>query len=156
MNTGFVNFPTGYPAINQISGRTFIYICAFDTLNAKDKWSKTANIHINQTGTFVSDDVMTRPSIKNTNDNDVDNIVSLETEDKKYDKLYFPHDDKAESVPMQAAICVGWIESAFENKSDYKLWYATFRDLTKSGRELFYQMKKLHYNKEVRILTFSE
>jgi|ERR1035437_8776521 hypothetical protein len=156
MNTGFIKFPVGYPTINQVnSGRTFVYISAFDTLNAKDKWSNTANIHINQTGTFVSDDAMTRPSIKNTK-NDVDDIVNLENEDKQYDRLYFPHEDKTESVPMQAAICIGWVESTFENKVDYKLWHATFRDLTKSGRELFYLMKKLHYNREVRILTFSE
>ena len=156
MNTGFVKFPNDQLTVNVIDGKTFVYICAFDTLNAKDKWSASANVHIKQSGTFVSDDVMSRPSIKKTNSNDLDDILSLEKEDKQYDRLYFPHTDKEESIPMQAIICVGWSDMSFENKADYKLWHANFRDLTKSGRELFYQMKKLHYNKEVRILTFSE
>jgi hypothetical protein len=154
MNNGFVKFPVNNPSINRVDqGRTMIYICAFDTLNAKDRWTETANIHVNRVGTFVSDDVMSRPISKNISE--VDDILDLEKQYQQYDKLYFPHEENQESVPMQTAICVGWIDAIFE-KRDYTLWYADFKDLTKNGKELYFLIKKLHHNKEVRILTFSE
>ncbi len=157
MDSGFVKFPLNSLSVNRIeSGRTLIYICAFDILNAKDRWSKTANIQLKQVGTFVSDDVMSRPFSKNPNINDVDEILDLEKQYQQYDRLYFPNDGKDESIPMQASICIGWIESTFENKTDSIFWYATFKDLTKNGKELYFLLKKLHHNKEVRILTFSE
>ena len=34
-------------------------------------------------------------------------------------------------------------------------WICTFRDLTNEGQKLYYSIKKLHNNKEVRILTFN-
>lgn len=155
MNTGFVKFPVNNPSIRMDSGRTLVYICAFDTLNAKDRWTKTANIHLNQMGTFVSDDVMSRPTSRNPTKNEVDDILDLEKQYQQYDKLYFPYGDNPESIPMQTAICVGWFDSIFEKK-DYTLWYADFKDLTKNGKELYFLIKKLQHNKEVRILTFSE
>ncbi len=154
MTNGFVNFPINRESINKVdSGRTLVYICVFDVLNSTDKWSDSANIHMHQAGTFVSDDVMSRPTGPECS---LDNIIELEAKFKQYDSLYFPYEDNSESIPLQASICVGWIECSFENKSDYSLWNAGFSDLTKNGREVYYLMKKLHHNKEVRILTFSE
>jgi hypothetical protein len=45
------------------------------------------------------------------------------------------------------SICIGWYEGIYVN------WFATFKNLTFEGRKLYYSIKKLHNNKEVRILT---
>jgi hypothetical protein len=50
---------------------------------------------------------------------------------------------------------MGWSEHTFDIKDDLGFWSASFRDLTNEGRKLYYSIKKLHNNKEVRILTFS-
>jgi hypothetical protein len=59
------------------------------------------------------------------------------------------------SIPMTTCICIGWSEHTFDIKDDLGFWSASFRDLTNEGRKLYYSIKKLHNNKEVRILTFS-
>jgi hypothetical protein len=59
------------------------------------------------------------------------------------------------SIPMTTCICMGWSEFTFDIKDDLGFWNASFRDLTNEGRKLYYSIKKLHNNKEVRILTFN-
>ena len=55
---------------------------------------------------------------------------------------------------MTSAICIGWNENSYEFK-DGTQWVCSFRDLTHEGQKLYYSIKKLHNNKEVRILTFN-
>ena len=50
---------------------------------------------------------------------------------------------------------MGWSEFSYELKDNIGFWSASFRDLTNEGRKLYYSIKKLHNNKEVRILTFN-
>ena len=56
---------------------------------------------------------------------------------------------------MTTCICMGWSDYTFDVKDDLGFWNASFRDLTNEGRKLYYSIKKLHNNKEVRILTFN-
>jgi hypothetical protein len=60
------------------------------------------------------------------------------------------------SIPLSAAICIGWSERGFEYKQDKSPWVVNFRNLSYEGKKLYYSMKKLHNQKEVRILTFTE
>ena len=52
-------------------------------------------------------------------------------------------------------VCIGWHNQTFQYANGTKLWSASFRDLTNEGKRLYYSIKKLHNNKEVRILTFN-
>ena len=75
--------------------------------------------------------------------------------------MYFPNFDSTEfwkkqmSINLISVVCVGWSNQSFEYRNDIKFWNATFRDLTPEGKNLYYSIKKLHNNKEVRILTFN-
>ncbi len=73
------------------------------------------------------------------------------------DKIYFPNieDDIPVSIPITTSICLGWNENSFESREKNTSWVANFRDLTHEGKKIYYSIKKLHNNKEVRILTFN-
>lgn len=159
-NSGYINFPIDNPKINAIdTGKTLVYIVVFDPIkNGKD--SKMDNLNLFSPGVFVSDDVISRPPIKIDNTN-LDAFIDSDKEQQEYDLLYFPHLESEEALKRQmsinlvSAICVGWSNLSFELKRSIRFWNASFRDLTPEGRNLYYSIKKLHNNKEVRILTFS-
>jgi hypothetical protein len=63
--------------------------------------------------------------------------------------------NKVLSIPMTTAICVGWSDCSYELRNEIGFWNATFDDLTNEGKKLYYSIRKLHNNKEIRILTFN-
>ena len=160
-NTGFINFPVQNSAeIATIdSGKTLVYIVCFDVFR-KNKISKMDNLNLFQPGIFVSDDVISRPTIEN-NIKSLDGLINSHKAQDNYDSMYFPNFDAEEfwkkqmSINLVSAICVGWSNSTYELRNDIRFWNATFKDLTHEGRSLYYNIKKLHNNKEIRILTFS-
>ena len=91
----------------------------------------------------------------------IDELIKNKLKDDEYDNLYFPNfgnkDDlkKLMSIPLTTCICMGWSDYTFDVKDDLGFWNVSFRDLTNEGRKLYYSIKKLHNNKEVRILTFN-
>jgi hypothetical protein len=119
-----------------------------------------SNINISQPGIFVSDDMLTRPSpIKNSDT--PDDVVRRNKEQDFYDSLYFPNRSSLEdwrrssSIDLISSVCLGWSNFTYEYNSEIRFWNATFRDLTNEGRKLYYSFRKLHNNKEIRILTFN-
>ena len=62
---------------------------------------------------------------------------------------------KHKSINFISCICIGWADLTYETAKEGKPWVATYRDLTNEGSRLYYAIKKLHNNKEVRILTFN-
>jgi hypothetical protein len=159
-NSGYIYFPIDNKKINTIdTGKTLVYLIVFDPVK-KTKDSKMENINLFSPGVFVSDDVMTRPPIK-LNNTSLDSLIESDREQQEYDALYFPYLGSEEelkrqmSINLVSAICIGWSNSSFEVKNSIRFWNASFRDLTTEGRNLYYSIKKLHNNKEVRILTFS-
>lgn len=142
-NNGFVFFPLEGPKINVINdNKTIVYLVAFEITNNK---SPLSSIVINLPGDFVSDDVIER-SILN-------DVVKNDVMKNEYDSIYFPN-NKVTSISLVSATTIGWSDNAYEFKNGYP-WRATFRDLTEEGKKLYYSMKKLHNNKEIRILTFN-
>lgn len=159
-NSGFINFPynaNDFVAID--SGKTLVYIICFDIFK-KSKLSKMENINLFSPGVFVSDDVIARPNI-NIDNQTLDSFIIEQKQQDEYDKIYFPNAESEEywkkqmSINLVSSVCVGWANQTFEYKNDIRFWNATFRDLTPDGKNLYYSLKKLHNNKEVRILTFS-
>lgn len=133
-NNGFVNFPLN-DNIRKTNGKTLVYIIAFD-----DEDYILSNLTLNLIGEYVTDDVTGR-CVKVLNDDEIEN---------DYTNLF---ENKAKSFPFITSVCLGWNNITF--KDDNRFWFATFRDLTNEGRKLYYSIKKLHNNKEVRILTFN-
>lgn len=156
-NTGFINFPNkNSPNVTSLdSGKTLIYLVAFDPKDLTKSPYDISNVRISLPGTFVADDMVQRDAIKS--DQSIDELVSNQKNQDKYDIMYFPNINKDEgriaSIHMMSSICIGWSEYSFLIKDN--VWFASFRDLTNEGRKLYYSMKKLHNTKEVRILTFN-
>lgn len=144
-NSGFINFPENIVSGN---GKTLIYLVAFAP-NISDEIS---NVNLSIKSDFVSDDMIHRPSINSSKA--FDDMIMDQIINNKYDKFYFPSEDDGGnkvSISLVSCICIGWSNFIYSNGD----WVATFRDLTYEGTILYYSMKKLHNNKEVRILTFN-
>jgi hypothetical protein len=153
-NTGFVNFPIPGKVIDRIDGlKTFIYLVAFETLDLTNIPYILSNCRLNLQGTLISDDITFR---KRFSHNTLDEIVEEQLDNNEFENRYFPNNDGEiqSSIPLTTCICLGWCENTFEFK-DGNQWVCTFRDLTHEGQKLYYSIKKLHNNKEVRILTFN-
>lgn len=156
-NNGFVNFPVPGKLFNKIEeSKTFVYLVAFDVDDASNKPYALSNLRLLLPGEFVSDDINMRLRLKNSKIS-IDELVQNGQYENEYDKLYFPNgdEDRLISIPFTSAICIGWSDFSYEIKENLGNWSATFRDLTHEGRKLYYSIKKLHNNKEVRILTFN-
>lgn len=155
-NSGFVHFPIAGKIIDRIDGvKTFIYLVSFETLDLTNTPYILSNCRLNLQGNLVSDDVSVRrknfqPGLS------IEQIVEDQIENNDFEKRYFPNqiEDTQQSIPLTSVICLGWNENSFEFK-DGSQWVCTFRDLTNEGQKLYYSIKKLHNNKEVRILTFN-
>ena len=150
--TGFVNFPNvARRDIKMVdSGKTYVYIVSFD-LN--EKAHKYSNIRLKLSGNFCGDDISPR-DINETNQLSIDSIIENMREQDNYDNFYFPNQSK-ESIPLISCTIIGWSKYSFEYKDRLSPWCCNFRDLTNEGRRLFYAIKKLHNEKEIRILTFN-
>jgi len=160
-NSGFVHFPLPSKMINRLeTGKTFVYLVAFDAEDVSNNAYELSNLRLVLPGTFIADDISMRAKPKGGKMS-IDELIKNNLKDDEYDNLYFPNsgdkDDlkKMMSIPLTTCICMGWSEYTFDIKDDLGFWSASFRDLTNEGRKLYYSIKKLHNNKEVRILTFS-
>jgi hypothetical protein len=160
-NSGFVHFPLEGKMINRLdTGKTFVYLVAFDAEDVTNNAYVLSNLRLLHQGNFVSDDISSRMRPK-VGKMSIDELIKNKIKDDEYDNHYFPNNNdkddlkKLLSIPMTTCICMGWSEFTFEIKDDLGFWNASFRDLTNEGRKLYYSIKKLHNNKEVRILTFN-
>lgn len=156
-NSGFVNFPIpDYDFTKLDSGKTFIYLVAFDTRDLTDTPYELSNVNLVQRGTFISDDVIMRPRFKD--DQTIDELLINQIKNNEYDQIFFPKSEEGKqikSINLTTCICIGWSDYTYELRNSNMFWHVNFRDLTTEGRKLFYSIKKLHNNKEVRLLTFN-
>lgn len=162
-NTGFIDFPVPDGKVSATNaGCTLIYLVAFDAPKNKEKdISKIGNVSMMLPGIFVSDDVISRPEVYL--DITLDDLIDSQSEQNNYDSMYFPNLTsefewkRQQSIEFITIICIGWCNNTFECKEGTEpiLWNASFKDLTYEGKNLYYGIKKLHNNKEVRLLTFT-
>ena len=151
-NSGFVNFPITGKMINRLeTGKTFVYLVAFDSEDVTNNAYELSNLRLLSSGNFIGDDISmrTRPKGKMS----IDDLIKNKMKDDEYDNLYFPNSENEDdikrimSIPMTTCICMGWSDYTFDIKDDLGFWCASFRDLTNEGRKLYYSIKKLHNNK---------
>jgi hypothetical protein len=152
-NSGFVNFPSVGKEINKSNGKTIVYLVAFDTQDISNQPYVLSNLRILLPGEFVSDDITFRQRVKSMRLS-IDELVQNQKIENSYDKFYFPELNEL-SIPLTSAIAMGWSDYTYEKRDNQSFWVASFKDLTYEGRKLYYSIKKLHNNKEVRILTFN-
>jgi hypothetical protein len=144
--TGFVNFPF-YRNIKKIdSGRTQIYLVSFQE-------SSDFGIEFEKVGNYCGDDMSINRSFVTT-DKNLDSVIKEMTEEEGYmvDDIVFKNKN---SVKLESCILLGWSSFSYSYQDRLEPWCCTFRDLTNEGRKLYYSLKKLHNNSEIRILTFN-
>lgn len=157
-NNGFVFFPhpNNKLVVGKNVGKTLVYLVAFEF---KGEDNNLSNINLKLPGLFCSDDMSVRPDFKL--DSSIDELVQEQELNDQYDRFYFPNINsedelkRLESIDLISCICIGWDNFTYEYSRQHKFWNATFRDLTNEGSRLYYSLKKLHNNKEVRLLTFN-
>jgi hypothetical protein len=152
-NNGFVIFPQEGRIFNRLdTGKTFIYLVAFHPNDMSKQPYQLSKVSIKQPGIFVSDDITN--SRNKDYSADIDDFIEDILKDNELSDRYFPTKSGLNSIPMTSVICIGWADYTLETKIGEQ-WYASFRDLTDEGQKLYYSIKKLHNNKEIRILTFN-
>lgn len=149
-SNGFVKFP--YKDVAKENGKTLIYLVAFEPINIS---SLLSNVNITLSG-FYSDDVVSRPKIDLNQE--IDDFIDSQLNHNDYDRIYFPDmniDDYTDikSIDLISSVCIGWDNYTY-NCGD-RMWVCRFKDLTNQGQKLYFSLKKLHNNKEIRILTFN-
>lgn len=127
-NNGFVIFPNRNSSVVDRfeSGKTLVYLVAFDIEDINGGRYSLSNNTLDISGDFISDD-----------------ITKIEEDINFPDDLY-----------LTSSICIGWSQYSFKLKNGGK-WVVNFNSLTNEGKKLYYSMRKLHNNKELRILTFN-
>lgn len=159
-NNGFIYFPNENRLFTKLTtGKTFVYLVSFDEADISNKPYILSNIRLGLPGEFVTDDITSKKvKYQNLSLND---FIEEGQKTIELESRYFPntvkHNDieRVFSIPLTSCICIGWSENTFEFREDKSSWFATFKDLSHEGKKLYYSMKKLHNNKEVRILTFN-
>lgn len=142
--TGFVNFPHVERKDIKVSNssQTLIYLIAMNM----DR--EMSNIKLQPSGIFLGDDISFQ-SPKVIDDNLEKLIESLKSDTSSIIK-----EDKP--INLLSAILIGWSNLNYTYKNDISPWICSFRDLTNEGRKLYYSIRKLHNESEVRLLTFNK
>jgi hypothetical protein len=144
--TGFVSFPhhTARSIKTLDCGSTSIYLIAF----SESPEQMVQDIKL--VGNFAGDDVMPRsyPRLSTSIEDNIQNLKSIYNSQKDF---YFSNNSF--SVISQALI--GWSKYSYEYTDRMDPWVCTFRELTNEGRKLYYSLKKLHNDAEIRLLTFN-
>lgn len=138
--TGFVIFPNQKSLGTKISdvGETHIYLVAMD--ESETQKSSTTTI---VDGEFSGDDL----SLKISRSGDIFNKI------KSNSPSIFMN---GETVPLISSVKIGWSKFTYTQKSNGEDWICNFRDLTNEGKKLYYSLRKLHNESEIRILTFNK
>jgi hypothetical protein len=136
--TGFVIFPDESSGV-KISdvGRTMVYLVAIG--NGTEFSNTTTKIK----GHFSGDDITLRVSKSN------DILESL----KIIDRNLLVKNEK--TIRLISSVLIGWSKFSYHQKWNGEDWICNFRDLTTEGKKLYYSLRKLHNEDDIRILTFN-
>jgi len=133
-NTGFVNFPD---AKMLDTGKTFVYLVSIDC-EGSDEFSGST---LKNAGVYVGNDVDTN-----------NGSIALSTLNGKIDQLKRSVEKRLDSSFI-STVLIGWSNlSYYKNESP---WICGYQNLTHNGRQIYFGLKKLHYDKDIKILTFN-
>jgi hypothetical protein len=139
-DTGFVFFPRENIRVLD-TGKTFVYLVAIDCENIKD--FSTVSVH--NDGVYCGNDVSNvHMSTETISLDDTIEIITFDKEDK----------NESKASGLISSVLLGWSpESYYYN--GINPWICGFNNLTEHGRRLYFSLKKLHNDKEIKILTFN-
>lgn len=141
-DTGFINFPFNKPHISyNENGKTYCYIVSLDVKDDKSLPFLDLNIDLSS----YTDDISPKKSIDTGKMSLTDAIEAIKSLD--------PIDIDLNII---SAVLVGSTDHIFSKSFDIEPWSCSFTDLTTSGRDLYYSLKKLHYDKEIKIITITK
>jgi hypothetical protein len=139
-DSGFINFPFHQPHILSINnGITYCYLISIDV------GDNLPSLNFNIDSTSYTDDV-TPKKITDTSKMSLSDAISAM---KNVEPLMM-------DLNIVSAILIGSTDHIFNKKSDINPWNCSFSDLTTSGKDLYYSIKKLHYDKEIKIITITK
>jgi hypothetical protein len=144
--TGFVNFMPISRSLKTLDiGYTQVYLVAFD--------GKSENQSLKLVGNFCGDDIT--PKLQtSTRHKKIDQLIDeMINQDPTNKSFYFKDRD---SFPVYSAVLLGWSKFSYSYQDRLDPWCCTFRELTNEGKKLYYSIKKLHNEQEVRLLTFNQ
>lgn len=149
-NNGFISFPVPGKEFERLeTGKTFVYLVAFDSQDFVNEAYELSNVNLNLSGNFVADDISVRSE-------ETYKQALLESDEKYFPNVLIRNGvEFTSSIPLTTCICIGWSDFSVYLREENIPWCASFRDLTNEGRKMYYSIKKLHNTKEVRILTFN-
>ncbi len=143
--TGYVRFPLPDRRDIKISNstQTLIYLVAIDVEG------DMSSVKLNPGGIFIGDDITFQPP--KISGGDIEKLI----ESIKFDnQSRIINEDK--SINLLSSVLIGWSNLNYTNKEDMSSWICSFRDLTAEGRKLYYSIRKLHNESEIRLLTFNK
>ena len=135
-DTGFVRFPTSENIKPLDTGKSFIYLVAIDCGNTKG----LSNVNIETSGIYSGEDINQPNGINTSNyESVVKSVIS----------------QNVTEIPESfiSSILLGW--SNFSYYKNGEPWLCKFTNLTDNGQRLYFAMKKLHNDKEIKLLTFN-
>lgn len=139
-DTGFINFPFHQPHISFVNnGKTYCYLIAIDVED------QLPSLNFNIESTSYIDDV----TPKKVTDTSTMSLTDAINAMKVAEPLIM-------DMNIVSAILIGSTDHIFNRRSDVNPWNCSFSDLTSSGKDLYYSMKKLHYDKEIKIITITK
>jgi hypothetical protein len=144
--TGFVNFPHhSAKSIKLVdTGKTMIYLIAFSDDESQMLLEQPL------IGSFAGDDVFPKRNRRAVNNNELVDI--LKNEEAVSKEFFFKNDLKFKVISSQL---IGWSKFTYEYVDRIDPWCCTFHELSNEGKKLYYSLKKLHNDSEIRILTFN-
>lgn len=140
--TGFVVFPENREDIKISTMNTLVYLIAFDP-----NLPELSNLKISVGADFCGDDFTTHQLRNDKNTKDI--IESLK---RGSGNLIF---NSGKSVNLISSCLIGWSDLSFTTKSNIDPWICTFRDLTNEGKKLYYSIRKLHNESDIRLITLN-
>lgn len=139
--TGFVRFPeNNLDVIKSQSCSTLVYLLAMDFDD-----NSSSNVLLDVNPIFWGDDISPKLDLPNTYTFTQEHIVSV-LRNHSIDRIDI-------SKKVISSVLLGWSKFSYDFKTEFYPWICNFKDLTGEGKNLYYSFKKLHNEKEVRILT---
>jgi hypothetical protein len=142
--TGFVNFPSHSQVKILNSGKTLVYLVAYG--------EGESNIKLPLIGNFCGDDVSPSQNILTSQKNIEEIIDEMSNNIDNTKEYYFGN---SQYFPVITSILLGWSLYSYGYNDRVNSWCCNFRELTNEGKKLYYSIKKLHNDCELRILTFN-
>lgn len=139
--TGFVKFPEdNFEIIKSQSCSTLVYLLALDFSH-----NSISNVLMDVEPIFWGDDISPKLDLPHTYVFTQEHIVNV-LKNHSIEKIDI-------SKKVISCVLLGWSKFSYDFKNEFYPWICNFKDLTHEGRNLYYSFKKLHNEKEVRILT---